>query len=172
MRSAVVSGGDSAQDKRAVEAGVRATLLASVSEASGGIALAAPAELQVLEGGRLLGTSRAERILLETGRHTLDLVNEAIGYKSQQVVDVVAGKITRIALQFPNGTLNINALPWAEVFLDGSRLGETPIGNLSVPAGSHEVVFRHPELGEVSRKIDVTLLAPARLSVDLQRKDK
>jgi hypothetical protein len=155
-----------------VEAGAKSTFVASVSEASGGIALTAPAELQVLEGGRLLGTSRAERILLETGKHTLDLVNETIGYQSRQVVDVTPGKITRLTVQFPNGILNINALPWAEVLLDGRRIGETPIGNLAVPAGSHEVAFRHPDFGEVKRRIDVTLLAPARLSVDLQRKDK
>lgn len=155
-----------------VEAGAKATLLASVSEASGGIALTAPAELQVLEGGRLLGTSRAERILLETGRHTLDLVNESIGYQSRQVVEVTPGKITRIPVQFPDGTLNVNALPWAEVFVDGRRIGVTPIGNLVIAAGSHEVVFRHPEFGEVKRRIDVTLLTPARLSVDLQRKEK
>jgi hypothetical protein len=166
------AGGRRIQQTVIVEAGARATLLSSVSEATGGIALTAPAELQVLESGRLLGTSRAERILLETGRHTLDFVNDAIGFKGRQVVDVTPGKITRVAVQFPNGTLNLNALPWAEVLVDGRRIGETPIGNLAIPAGSHEVVFRHPEFGEVKRTIDVTLLAPARLSVDLQRKDK
>ena len=48
----------------------------------------------------------------------------------------------------PNGTLNINAQPWAAVWLDGNSIGETPLGNLSVVPGEHEIVFRHPELGE------------------------
>ena len=48
----------------------------------------------------------------------------------------------------PNGTLSINAQPWAEVWVDGERVGETPIGNLSRRIGTHEVLFRHPDLGE------------------------
>ena len=42
----------------------------------------------------------------------------------------------------------LNALPWAEVWIDGESIGETPIGKVSVPIGWHEIVFRHPELGE------------------------
>jgi hypothetical protein len=138
---------------------------------SGGIAVNAPAELEVRESGRVVGTSRAERILLDPGRHTLDLVNDALGYTSRQVVDVVPGKIVPIAIQFPNGTLNINALPWAEVFVDGERIGETPIGNLAVRLGSHEITFRHPELGEVKRTVEVTLRGPVRISVNLEKKE-
>jgi hypothetical protein len=36
--------------------------------------------------------------------------------------------------------------------------------------GSHDVVFRHPELGEQRHTAVVTLNAPARLSVDLRKK--
>ena len=42
----------------------------------------------------------------------------------------------------------LNAQPWADVWVDGERVGETPIGNVAVPIGPHEVVFRHPQLGE------------------------
>ena len=64
----------------------------------------------------------------------------------------------------------INALPWAEVFVNGERLGETPIGGASLPIGVHEVIFRHPELGERKANAIVTLGAPARLSVDMRAK--
>lgn len=152
--------------------GSTATVFVSTGAAvSGGIAVNAPAELEVRESGRVVGTSRAERILLDPGRHTLDLVNDALGYTSRQVVDVVPGRIVPIAIQFPNGTLNINALPWAEVFVDGARIGETPIGNLAVRLGSHEITFRHPELGEVKRTVEVTLRGPARISVNLEKKE-
>ena len=36
----------------------------------------------------------------------------------------------RVKLDAPPGTLHINAVPWAEVWIDGERIGETPIGNL------------------------------------------
>jgi hypothetical protein len=153
--------------------GATATVFVSTGAAvAGGIAVNAPADLEIRESGRVVGTSRAERILLEPGRHTLDLVNDTLGYTSRQVVDVVPGKIVPIAVKFPNGTLNINALPWAEVFVDGERIGETPIGNLAVRVGSHEITFRHPELGEVKRTVEVTLRGPARISVNLERKER
>jgi PEGA domain len=64
----------------------------------------------------------------------------------------------------------LNAVPWAEVWVDGEKIGETPIGNLSLSLGPHEVVFRHPELGEQRHAALVTLKTPARLSVDLRKK--
>ena len=45
-----------------------------------------------------------------------------------------------------------------------------PGGNLQVPIGPHDVVFRHPDLGEQHHAVSVTLTAPARLSVDLRKK--
>jgi hypothetical protein len=38
-----------------------------------------------------------------------------------------------------NGTLRINSLPWAEVYLDGALVGNTPKPNLSIKPGRHRV---------------------------------
>jgi len=48
-------------------------------------------------------------------------------------------------------------------------VGDTPIGNLAVAIGNHDVVFRHPELGEQRHTATVTLATAARLSVDLRK---
>jgi len=61
-------------------------------------------------------------------------------------------------------------LPWADVWIDGERVGETPIGNLSLPIGPHEIVFRHPDLGEQKYAATVSLKGPVRVSVDLRKK--
>jgi hypothetical protein len=66
--------------------------------------------------------------------------------------------------------MHLNATPWAEVWIDGVKAGETPIGNLPVTIGPHEIVFRHPELGEQVHAATVKAGAPVRLSVDLSRK--
>jgi hypothetical protein len=39
-----------------------------------------------------------------------------------------------------------------------------------VAVGPHEVIFRHPDLGEQRHAITVTAASPARLSVDLRKK--
>ena len=78
------------------------------------------------------------------------------------------GQIATVKLAWPNGSLAINAVPWAEAFVDGKPVGETPIGNIEVPIGPHEIVFRHPQLGERSVEVTVTTHETARVGVDLR----
>jgi hypothetical protein len=116
----------------------------------------------------VIGTTDADRIMVAAGRHELQLVNESLGYSATRIVNVPAGKVASVAADLPNGTVSLNASPWAEVWIDGQRVGETPIGNLSVSIGSHEVVFKHPQFGEKRHAISVTLGGPVRLSVDMK----
>jgi hypothetical protein len=52
--------------------------------------------------------------------------------------------VAPIGFEWPKGSVALNAVPWAEVWIDGEKLGETPIGNLSLPIGPHEAVFATP----------------------------
>jgi len=136
---------------------------------SGWISIAAPVDVQVYENQRLIGSNGSDRIMVSAGPHDLTIVNEALGYRSSRTVQVKPGAVLPIRLEWPNGSLALNALPWAEVWVDGERLGETPIGSVMVPIGPHDVLFRHPELGEQAHKVMVTLTAPARVSADLRK---
>ena len=157
-----------------VQAGATASFVAPVptdataGPVSGWLAVKAPVTVEIREDGRLLGTSDTDRVMMAAGRHELQIVNETLGYRTTRVVQVPAGKVAPIAIALPNGVVNLNAAPWAEVWIDGQRVGETPIGNLSVPIGPHEVVFRNPQLGEKRHAISVTLSTPVRLSVDMK----
>jgi len=91
-----------------------------------------------------------------------------LGYREARVMRVEPGRTVSLAIELPQGTLALNATPWAEVWVDGQRVGDTPIGNLAVTIGPHEVIFRHPELGERRHAITVTTNLPGRLSVDLR----
>jgi PEGA domain-containing protein len=159
----------------AVEAGMTASLVVPLTAAdsapvSGWVAVSAPVELQIFENKRLIGTSQSDRLMVTAGRHDLELVNETLGYRQVRTVTVPAGRVAPIKVEWPKGTIAINALPWAEVWIDGDKVGETPIGNLSLPIGPHEILFRHPDLGEQHFATTVTLRAPARVSVDLRKK--
>ena len=136
---------------------------------SGWISIAAPVELHVFENKKLLGTTQTDRILMTTGRHEIEIVNDAVGYRAVSVVQVTSGKVTPVKLEWPKGSLAVNAQPWADVWIDGEKIGETPIGNVSLPIGPHEIVFRNPELGEQRRTVIVTLKTPARASADLRK---
>jgi hypothetical protein len=160
-----------------VESGVTASLVVPMTAAanasapvSGWVSVSAPMDVQIFEGGRLIGNNLSDRIMVSAGRHDIEVVNEAVGYRITRSLQVTAGKVTAIKLEMPQGTISVNAQPWAEVWVDGERVGETPIGNLSVPIGSHSVLFRHPELGEQHQTALVTMKGPTRLSVDMRKK--
>ena len=76
------------------------------------------------------------------------------GFSQRQTVRVTPGQVFTIRLAWPTGRLAINAVPWAEAFVDGRSVGETPIGNVQVPIGPHQIVLRHPQLGERSLLCD------------------
>jgi serine/threonine protein kinase len=165
-------------DDVVIEAGATASLVvpmtkqpaAAGANVSGWIAINAPADLQVYEGGRLVGSSKSDRIMVAVGRHELEMVNEALGYRSTKTVDVTPGQVAAVRPDWPKGSIAVNALPWAEVSIDGDRVGETPIGSISLPIGTHDIVFRHPELGERRTSATVTTGAPTRVSMDMRAK--
>ena len=136
----------------------------------GWLSVNAPIDLQLYENGNLIGSSATDRIMLPVGRHVIEAVNTSVGYKSSNTVQVAAGSVARLAPQMPNGTLNINAIPWADVAVDGKRLGPTPLGNISLSIGSHDVVFTHPQLGERRQAVVVTLNGVNRVSVNLNQR--
>jgi hypothetical protein len=134
----------------------------------GGIQVTAPIELNVFEGDKLLG-STAGPIAIVDGSHALDLVNDELGFQVRQTVTVKAGQMTPIKVPVPNGRISINAVPWAEVFIDGTPAGQTPLANLSLQIGKHEIVFRHPQLGSQTQTAVVKVEGLTRLSVTFQQ---
>ena len=165
-------------DNVVIEAGATASLVVPMTKpqaavganVSGWVTIATPADLQVFEGGRLVGSSRSDRIMMAVGRHELEMVNESLGYRATRTVDVLAGQVATVKPEWPKGSMAVNALPWAEVSIDGDRVGETPIGSVSVPIGTHEIVFRHPDLGERKTTVTVTTGATTRVSMDMRAK--
>lgn len=67
------------------------------------------------------------------------------------------------------GLLYLNALPWADVAIDGHPAGQTPLGRIQLTAGAHEVRFTHPQLGEQVREVVVDPNTATRLGVDLRQ---
>ena len=166
--------GSMTQDVK-IEAGTTSSLVVPLTApknapVSGWISVNAPVPLQIFEDSRLLGTSQSDRIMVSVGRHQLVLVNEVVGFSQSQAVNVTPGRVTSIRPQWPSAAMSFNATPWAEVWVDGQQIGETPLANISVPVGNHDVLFRHPELGEKRVRTVVTLSAPAKVSVDMRQR--
>jgi hypothetical protein len=168
--------GETQTERVIIEDGRTASLVVSLGggaaqkAAAGWVRIDVPADVQVFENGRLVGSSDFERIMLPVGRHELELVNEQLDYRERRAVQIAAGQTSTVRPEWPRGSMAINAIPWAEVLVDGARVGETPIGNITVPIGLHEVLFRHPELGERRLSVTVTTREPLKVGVDLRSK--
>jgi hypothetical protein len=155
-----------------VSAGTTSSVVASITaagSAAGWVAIKAPIELNVLEDGQLVGTTGASRLMLPAGMHDLELANSAFEFRTTMSVQVSAGQTLTRTIPIPNGALSVNALPWANVSIDGQEVGTTPLANLSLPVGNHEVVWRHPQLGERRRTIALTARTPVRIGVDFSQ---
>jgi len=53
------------------------------------------------------------------------------------------------------GSLRVNALPWASVWIDDRPVGDTPL-DARVPAGRHRLRAEHPTLGSDETVVNVT----------------
>jgi hypothetical protein len=134
----------------------------------GGVRVASAIDLEIFEDGKLVGTT-AGALALSAGRHTLDVVNEKFGYRSRQTVDVPAGQTATLSITLPSGRISINAVPWAEVWIGGNLVGDTPLANLSLPLGEHEIVFKHPQLGERRQTAVIRSDVMTRVTANLQK---
>lgn len=137
--------------------------------AAGWLSITSPIALRVVEGGQVIGSSELARVMLRAGSHDVELVNEELGFRERRRLTIAPGKSSVISVQAPKVALNINALPWAEVSVDGRAAGETPIGNYPIEIGTHLVTFRHPDFGERQQRVTVGLKSPARVTVDMKK---
>ena len=52
-----------------------------------------------------------------------------------------------------------------DISIDGRATGRTPLGDLTVPIGTHEVVGTSAELGQLRQSIEVKLGEPAEVTL-------
>jgi hypothetical protein len=99
---------------------------------------------------------------LPAGTHTLEF---RFGNLKKTGAYVVRSNEAATATVSFDVTVQINARPWAQVFIDGSQprpLGQTPLSDVRVAVGN-VLVFRHPSFPE--KRVRVTGGEPSILVV-------
>jgi hypothetical protein len=136
---------------------------------AGWVSIASPFLVEMVEHDEVVGTSDAAKIMLAAGTHQVLLRNETLGVQAPRTVTVVAGRVTALDVIAPKALVNVNARPWADVLIDGTMVGQTPLSSLSLAVGPHQVLFRHPQFGERTERIVVTAHGVNRVAVDLTK---
>jgi len=169
----VVSDSGSAQRTTAVSNNVMTEVVFSLprptAPVAGWVAVASPFPVEMLEHDEVVGTSGAAKIMLAAGTHEVLLRNESLGFQAARTITVAPGRVTPVAINPPKGLLNVNARPWADVLIDGEMAGQTPLSNVSLAVGPHQVTFRHPQLGERTERIVVTVQGVNRVAIDFNK---
>ena len=170
---AVVSDGGSAQRTITVTNGVTKEVVFSLprptAPVAGWVVVRSPFPVELVERNEVVGTSGTAKTMLAAGRHDVILRNESVGYEEPRTIDVAPGRVASVEVIPPEGRLNVNARPWADVWIDGSAAGQTPLANVALPIGPHQITFRHPQLGERTERVLITGRGVNRVSVDLSK---
>jgi hypothetical protein len=155
--------------KRTVKVEPGATAGVDVTVFSGFVKISAPFAIEIAENGKVIGTSD-DAVILGPGRHKLNVSNKDLEYESTEEVEIQPGETTQLTLD-PRGAVGLNAVPWAEVWVDGDKIGETPMANAAIRLGVREIIFKNPQFPD--RKVVTTIKAKTSdtISVDFN-KDK
>jgi hypothetical protein len=142
---------------------------ANARPVAGVIRISSPIALKVFEGSRLLGSVPGADLKLAAGRHEIALVNEPLGYRLQQGIEIGAGETVAIHVTPPPGLVTVDASPWAEVSIDGQAMGRTPLGPLPLAPGEYLFTFRNPAGGSDRQRVTVKSEANVRVVGVLHR---
>jgi PEGA domain-containing protein len=159
---------DAGEVRRTIAVAAGKTVTIDEAIFSGWVAVYSPFEITVAEGGRVLRPDDRNQIMLTPGTHTLRFVNKTLGYDESRQVDVNPGEGTPIRLTPEPSKLTVTATEPAEVWIDGTRVGEAPLNGVGVALGTHEIVVRRTAGGE--RRFTVSIgVAPYQLHVDFSQ---
>jgi len=115
--------------------------------------------------GVLVGSTEDGQIVVPAGRRRVELVNKRLNYRGEVTLDVASGQVTTHTATLPPGQLRIAGAPGGEVWVEGEHVGTLPLGDISVPLGTREVLVRHPLFGERRQTVEVTYGSPTQVSM-------
>jgi hypothetical protein len=134
----------------------------------GWLHVSSPIELTVVDGRKAVQLDASNRVLLKPGPHTIRLENRALGIAETRQVTIEPGGTAKVSLDPQESTLSVVGSSGADVFVDGSKVGETPLADFKLRLGSHDVMV--VDRSGATRHASVTVTArPATLDLPFQK---
>ncbi len=112
--------------------------------------------LDLIVDGTRVGSTDDGQLSVPSGRRRIEVVNKRLNYRGDITVDVAAGQVTTHTITLPPGQLHVTGTAGAELWVEGAHIGTLPMGDISVPLGTREVIVRHPVHGERKQTVEVT----------------
>jgi serine/threonine-protein kinase len=138
----------------------------AVAKGPGQISLTSNVPCDVLLDGRPLGRTPLSGVSVEAGRRTFRC-RSAFSSEVSADVEVEPGTQRSGSFAFRAGKLEVMALPFAEVAIDGKAYGETPIKPVDLVEGTHRVVLTM-DAKKLQRVVTLKGGEQAKLKVDME----
>jgi PEGA domain-containing protein len=153
--------------RRTVTIAANQTALIEESIFSGWLAVYAPFEIVIAEANRVLRPDERGQILLPPGLHDLRVSNRTLGYEATWKVEVKPGATTNLRVTPEPSKLSVTSPEPAEVWIDGAKVGDTPLNAAPVPLGTHDVLVKRA--GGAERRYTITVgVKPFTLNADFR----
>jgi eukaryotic-like serine/threonine-protein kinase len=129
--------------------------IASYKPKKGFLSLTTKPPSAIFWGKKKLGKGTLSKVKLPAGKIKLKVVGPRGVFKMVDLVIRRGKHITR-NVSFGQGTLRIVIRPWADVWIDGKKMGQTPMGAIKLLEGSHQVSLINSELGKkIDRRVTI-----------------
>jgi hypothetical protein len=116
-------------------------------KATGFITISTEPAADIFLGGKKLGRGTLERVQVPAGKHKLKVVLRK-GTQRTLAVNIKRGAHVEKSVAFGSGKLRIVVLPWANVWVDGKKKGQTPLPAMDLMEGSHKVRLANDQIGK------------------------
>jgi serine/threonine-protein kinase len=138
--------------------------------AQGFLTLGSTPWTEVYLGERLLGPTPLVKLPLPAGRHDLKLVNPDKRISHNLTIQVPPGGEAKENVKLGKGRVNFRAIPWAQVSVDGQKLGLTPLPPQELYEGTYTFTFINDDTGrKESRTVMVAPDSEQVVKVDLRQ---
>ncbi|HUR32323.1 MAG TPA: PEGA domain-containing protein [Vicinamibacterales bacterium] len=134
----------------------------------GWLHVSSPIDVSVMDGSNPVLLDDSNRVLLKPGVHNIRIENRALEFSQPKQVEIEPGGTTRVAIDVPTSTLTVTGSTGAEVFIDGTKAGETPLVDFQVQLGTRDIML--VDKSGVTRHASITMTTkPAQLDIPFGR---
>jgi hypothetical protein len=134
----------------------------------GWLHVSAPVDVSIVDGTKGMLLDDSNRILLKPGDHTIRIENRLLEFSETKQVTIEPGGTTKVSVEVPMSTLTVTGSTGAEVLIDGTNAGETPLTDFQVKPGAHDIMVI--DKSGVTRHASVTVTTkPTQIDIPLGR---
>jgi len=108
---------------------------------TGTLHVSSEADIALFIDDKPVGTGKASEEV-KAGSHKVKAVNKARGINIVRTVRVKGGEDKYLDIEIGMGSLSLDAPPGSDVFIDGKRIGTTPLPAIPLIEGQHNVVVK------------------------------